>query len=344
MSDTHRYALGCAFSLGNLFDNFPLKKLKTTCKQCKELFNDEHRHRLTERIFKECYKIVIDDIITNNVTFWLPLNGVPRCKMNVRRFSGDELKIKRQLGLLKDLDIFKSNFTGACITFYMYRKGTPRTKTVYIDKKHINELVNNINNGMQYGDSKYDKKINDYYEQMYSLFPSISKQDIKRILKFGWRSLYLHNSYGGDTLIRDNKFWSYIGNLRSDPLVHFRYYVRKLAIKLRVLYRRKKLEWDGYYYFALTDNQYDKYLSQIKKKGRRRKYFEFGPVMVYQIFDECRICEHGKKYIFRIPYISRIKSKFFVQNLVTDKAELILIRNALKFSDIQTLTNEYEFL
>lgn len=27
-----RYALGCAFSMDNLFDNFPYKKLTITCK------------------------------------------------------------------------------------------------------------------------------------------------------------------------------------------------------------------------------------------------------------------------------------------------------------------------
>jgi hypothetical protein len=97
------------------------------------------------------------------------------------------------------------------------------------------------------------KTVNDYYEEMYKLFPQISKKDIQRILNYGFKSLYLHNSYGGDTLITDSNFWCYIGTLRNDSLKHFKYYINKLSVKLRILYKRKKIQWNGYYYFALTD-------------------------------------------------------------------------------------------
>ena len=65
---------------------------------------------------------------------------------------------------------------------------------------------------------------------------------------------------------------------------------------------------------------------------------------MYQILDECKISESDKKYIFRIPYISKIKMKFFVWEITTAKAELIIERNPLKFEDILTYYNEYEFI
>jgi hypothetical protein len=43
------------------------------------------------------------------------------------------------------------------------------------------------------------KTVKDYYEDMYQLFPEVPKKDIQRILNFGFKTLYLHNSYGGDT-------------------------------------------------------------------------------------------------------------------------------------------------
>jgi hypothetical protein len=85
------------------------------------------------------------------------------------------------------------------------------------------------------------KTIKDYYEELYKKFPEVDKKDIQRILNFGWKSLYLHNSYGGDVLIRDNNFWSYIGILTKDSLKHFIRYITKLCIKIRVLYKRKKI-------------------------------------------------------------------------------------------------------
>ena len=101
------------------------------------------------------------------------------------------------------------------------------------------------------------KTIQDYYDQICAEYPNIPKSDIKRILQYGWKSLYLHNSYGGDTLINRNGFWFYCGQLMNDSLKYFEYYKNKMRIKLRIMYKRKHIPWDGYYYFALTQNQYN---------------------------------------------------------------------------------------
>lgn len=188
------------------------------------------------------------------------------------------------------------------------------------------------------------KTISDYYEQLYEKFPDVPKKDIQRICSFGLKSLYLHNSYGGDTFITDKDLWCYIGYLKKDSLEYFKYYIKKLSLKLRVLYRRKKIQWDGYYYFALSNAQYQEYINKKNKKGRPRKNFTFNNIMLYQILDECKIQEYYKKYIFKIPYISCVKYKFFVRELITDKAELIIERSPLKFEDILVYENKYELL
>ena len=186
--------------------------------------------------------------------------------------------------------------------------------------------------------------IKDYYDTLYQRFPDVPKEDIRRILDYGWKSLYLHNSYGGDTLVSDNDLWCYIGKLKKNPLQHFQYYIRKLIIRLRVLYRRRKIEWDGYYYFALSESSYKKYLEQKNKKGRPKKRFNFGQVLMYQLLDECKIAEHSYKYIFRVPYITKVNFKFYVPELITDQAELIITREPLKFKDILTYYNNYDIL
>nr|DAD59353.1 MAG TPA: hypothetical protein [Bacteriophage sp.] len=35
---------------------------------------------------------------------------------------------------------------------------------------------------------------------------------------FAWKSVYLHNSYGGDLLISGDSVWYYIGNLKKNSL------------------------------------------------------------------------------------------------------------------------------
>lgn len=189
------------------------------------------------------------------------------------------------------------------------------------------------------------KKISDYYEQLYELYPGVPKKDIERILKYGWKSLYLHNAYGGDTLIRDNDIWCYIGMLRKDSLKHFSYYIKKLTIKLRVLYNRKKIEWGGYYYFALTDSQYENFLLQHNSRGRKRKTFDYGNQVLYKILDECRINEHYRKYIFKVPFISDMGFRIYKENFKSGEAELLETREPMKFKDILVNNNDkYEYL
>ena len=339
-----RYSLGCAFTVSDLLYNFNYKRLKINCKQCKEIIGDQHRDKLAIKIFKTSFQLVIKDVIENNITFWLPLIGNKKCNIHMRRVQGDEFKNLRKAGKWKDIDILKSMFSGYEIGFYMLGNRTPRVKTIYVNNILKSQIVSNINKGISYGDSNNERTLKDYLEQIYSMFPQVPQIDIDKILKFSWRSIYIHNSYGGDVLIQGKGIWYYIGKLKKNPLDHFHYYIKKLTVKLRVLYRRKKIEWNGYYYFALSESQFQTYQSQINKKGRPKKYYNYGNVYLYQILDECKINEYYKKYIFRIPIISRLKIKQYTKELITDKAELIITREPLKFKDILVYDNEYEFI
>lgn len=188
------------------------------------------------------------------------------------------------------------------------------------------------------------KTIQDYYQKLFELYPTLPKQDIKRIALYGWKSFYLHNSYGGDVLLNRQGFWFYTGQLMNDSLKYFEYYKRKMKIKLRVMFKRKKIQWDGYYYFALTENQYLEYLKQKNKKGRPRKNFTFSKVILYKIYDECSIVESNKVAIFRIPMPIDLGFTIYKEDLVTSNSELILERSPLKFNDILLSNYNYQFI
>ena len=170
------------------------------------------------------------------------------------------------------------------------------------------------------------KTIQDYYEALATEYPDIPLSDIKRICQYGWKSLYLHNSYGADVLLRRKDFWFYSGKLMNNSLRFFDYYARKMKNKLRILYKRKKIEWDGYYYFALSRTQYEDYLSQKNSKGRPRKIFNFGKVILYKIKDECSIIEHGKIALFRVKMNREKGFTLYEENYRTGDSELISIR------------------
>ena len=63
---------------------------------------------------------------------------------------------------------------------------------------------------------------------------------------------------------------------------------------------------------------------------------------MYEILDECLISESNAEYIFRIPYITKVKPMFYIQELKTNKAQLIITREPLKFKDILVSSNKYD--
>jgi len=96
------------------------------------------------------------------------------------------------------------------------------------------------------------KKVQDYYDQLFKLYPDIPKRDIKRIMQFGLKSFLMHNNYGGDVLLSSPSMWLYCGRLMSDSIKYFNYYRNKMITKIRISHKRFKIPWDGYYYFGLT--------------------------------------------------------------------------------------------
>lgn len=186
--------------------------------------------------------------------------------------------------------------------------------------------------------------VKDYYSYIKEQFPEVSMADIKRILNYGFKQVYLLNSFGGDLCIKDNDFWCYMGTLTNNSLRHFHYYVNKLTVRLRVLYKRKNIQWDGYYYFALTDKQYEDYVSQQNTKGRKRKKFKYGNQYLFKMLDECKLREYNRKYIFRVPVGYDLGFVLYKPDYVTTDAELIITRDSQKFEDILVNNNKYDLL
>lgn len=143
-------AIGCAFNVRDIFINFPFKKLKMNCKKCEELTGDPHRNQLVYKIWKENFKLIINDIIDNNVTFQLP-TGSRKCDIHMQTFSGDKFKNLRRAGKWKDVDFLKSLFTGNQLGLFMYSpKRPPRVKNIYVGKDLKKKIDDYTNNGKTY--------------------------------------------------------------------------------------------------------------------------------------------------------------------------------------------------
>ena len=188
------------------------------------------------------------------------------------------------------------------------------------------------------------KKVQDYYEQLFELYPDVPKRDIKRIMQYGLKAFLMHNNYGADVLIQGPNIWMYSGQLTKDSLKYFNYYKRNMITKLRILTKRLRIPWDGYYYFGLTKNQYQAYLEQKNKKGRPKKYFNYGNQVLYKLFDECNLKNSERVAFFRITFHTDLGPSLYKPDFQTGDAELILLRDPLTFKDILISNYKYQYL
>lgn len=188
------------------------------------------------------------------------------------------------------------------------------------------------------------KKVQDYYEQLFELYPNIPKKDIKRIMQFGLKSFLMHNNYGGDVLLNSPTMWLYCGKLMKDSIKYYEYYKRKMIIKIRINHKRLDIPWDGYYYFGMLQSQYDKYLSQKNKRGRPKKHFDYGNIVLYKYFDECNLRNSNAVAIFKVPLYSDFGLSLYKPDFKTDKAELVITRDPLTFKDILASNYDYQFV
>lgn len=143
-------ATGAALNLQDIFINFPNEELQLSCKDCEAITGDRHREKLAQKIFKESVKLVINDIIDNNVTFRLP-TGSRKCEIHMKTVSGDEFKRLRRAGKWRNIDFLKSLFSGNQLSFVMYSPTRPpRIKNIYVNKSLKDKIDNNTNKGKTY--------------------------------------------------------------------------------------------------------------------------------------------------------------------------------------------------
>lgn len=183
------------------------------------------------------------------------------------------------------------------------------------------------------------KEIKDYYEQMYKLFPDVPKSDIRKILSHGWKQVYFLNSYGGDLVINNQTFWCYFGYLFKNSISHYIKYAKKMIVRLKVMRKRLGIPWDGYYYFGITDKQWDKI--KPNKMGRPKKRFDFGNVMLFKYKDECRLRFDCATHIFRVKLLTYLGERKYMRNFITDQAELIEVKERNKLHDILKTNYDY---
>ena len=182
-------------------------------------------------------------------------------------------------------------------------------------------------------------KIDDYVDVICEKHPELSREEIKRILVYGWKMILQYVNFGNDIQILSKNVFLFIGIIPVSALAAFNTYCYKLSRRIQYMFKRTKSKWDKCYYFARTENQYLDYLNQNKKQ-----YKTFENVVLYKLLEECRIKEHSKPYIFRLKEDKTAWFSKYYKQIRTKNAELIITRDPLNMHNVMTSENKFKYI
>ncbi len=144
-----RIADGYSINGHELFIDYDYRKrLKGDYRTYYYLYHSNKIRRTLARIFLKSVELIVKDIVYNNVTFSIPgkrYNG----KLYIKRLSDEKFKKLRQKGLMLDVDILATNFSGYQMVL---ETGTRHIQShrIYIPRKLTDKITENINNGKFY--------------------------------------------------------------------------------------------------------------------------------------------------------------------------------------------------
>ena len=148
---SRNYAMGHCFTGKDLFNNFPVNKLKMSKEQCVATYPDGSKRDLAASIFTRSVQMVVDDIINNNIDFKFPTLGQTQAYLRMKRTTGQNFKKAFKNGKWNDVDFLTSNFSGYQIVLDMEsKKRTTRQKDIYLSPKDRDRITENTNLGKQY--------------------------------------------------------------------------------------------------------------------------------------------------------------------------------------------------
>lgn len=294
-----------------LYYSFPYKKYLTIC----DSFNKHEIIAICGRILRQLFFHVIHDMVENNVMFKFPPGA--GAWMEIQAYSGEAFKIARQNGAFRDVDFLASGFTGYQMVFRLQNRYGKWEKRMYLANRYRDRITELTNQGKQLTSTKV-REVRHYVDKLQEKFPILSKSEINKICTYGLKLFAYANRQHCDVLLcnnRDDVYAVFCGKIYLDQNKFWRYWYMKWRMRERLLFRLKRVEWDGYYYIGVGYKEHEELMSQRKTKHFRNVY----PVKVLSELYHERWCKH----IWRIPYPIDCGWKFFREKIDTDKAEYV---------------------
>ena len=141
--------LDYCFTPKDLFSERQLKNFGISQKQLEQSGYNAKR-ALCAAIIAYLMRLIILDIIENNVTFEFPLLANRKASIYVKCFYGEKFSELYAKGAFSGIDFLASGFKGYHLYMSWWRRNTFREKPIYIGGSLKQKFLDNINNGKQY--------------------------------------------------------------------------------------------------------------------------------------------------------------------------------------------------
>lgn len=134
------------------------------------------------------------------------------------------------------------------------------------------------------------KELDYYVEKLYPLYRYIPKKTFRQILQHGFQRYFEIARKGGAIYIGDSRFTSLCGYLNTNPINILGTNKKYRNKKLHMQYLYTCQEYDGMYYFGITEEQKEKLFTK-----------ECEPITCYKIKEEC-LQDTRLKYFYILYY------------------------------------------
>lgn len=309
-----RLKTGYAFSCQEMFQKFNIKNITTHYSVLKEHYKTREKKEMAVKVFLHAIHLVLLDVIEKNVTFTLPTSYPAQIQMKTHDGSAFLNLVKH--GKFSELDPFATGFKGYTLEFYYKLKSREKRKNIYVGNSLKNKITEKANSGKDF----YVKKLatmTDYMDAVCEKFSHLTREEIRKILIFGFRSYFYLNKSKADTMFRNDFFLMYTGTLFADYFKYHKYYRFKYGMKYRIKNKVKGEPFDGFYYFGLTDDLYRFYESQ---EGEPVKIFE--NISLFRLLDELKLYPEYKNHFKVKIENSKLYKIFFTHYETSDVIEL----------------------
>lgn len=172
-----------------------------------------------------------------------------------------------------------------------------------------------------------------YFDKIQEKFPELSEKQIKEIVYYGVRALFMMTYYNVDIKCQQGEFFAYFGEILQNKDDYKKYRVLKKTALYRMLYSRAKTPYSGKYYFMLSKELHEK--MPKKKKGGD---WPIGMVRAYKIQEEAQLHDGTYLYEFDWPEDMGYKKNMFTKNIVHYKC----IAKRKDYRKFEPLSTDYK--